>query len=225
MQSECAWIEGPDWTDRAERLSAFPKHGKNAMKSSANSKVSKPAREHLSRAAGQELQQIGTQGSPDRNKKEAKLEQQLKDAKEQLKVASQRGKGDKGKGEGTKGKDDKPGPKIDPNTGRPPVCFQVQKDGVCNRQNCPHSHHPQDTGRTKTGDLTKAAKRAEEEAASAAAKGKGKGKGKGKKGAGDKDKSKILCKFTKKYEKCPKHPSIGIDCPYNHRKREFDEKG
>ena len=35
----------------------------------------------------------------------------------------------------------------------------------------------------------------------------------------------MLCKFTKKDEKCQKHPFIGGDCPYNHRKREFDEKG
>ena len=76
-------------------------------------------------------------------------------------------------------------PKIDPNTGRPPVCFQMQREGKCDRSpNCPYSHHPQDTGRTPTGALTRAAKRAAAEDAAGAQKGKGKGKGKGKKGGG-----------------------------------------
>ena len=35
----------------------------------------------------------------------------------------------------------------------------------------------------------------------------------------------MLCRHTAKGDRCPKHPSVGGDCPYNHRKGEFDEKG
>ena len=51
---------------------------------------------NAARAAGQEMQTTGTQGSPDKSKKEVKLEKQLEKAKEQLKAAGQKGKG-KGK--------------------------------------------------------------------------------------------------------------------------------
>ena len=89
-----------------ERLFAVRRHGKNATKFSANLKRPKPANGRASRAAGQELQQTGAQGSPKKSEREVKLEQQLKDAKAQVKAAGQKGKGDKdkGRGKGDKGK-------------------------------------------------------------------------------------------------------------------------
>ena len=106
-------------------------------------------------------------------KRDAQLEKALKEA-EAWKLAAQKGKGKGKKGKGTP---DVPTVQKDPNTGRPPVCFRMKKDGKCDRPNCPYSHHPADTGRTPSGALTKAAKAAQAaESAAAAQKGK-KGKG------------------------------------------------
>ena len=100
----------------------------------------------------------------------------------------------------------------------------MRDKGTCSRgADCKYSHHPQDTGRTKTGALTKAGKKREEDA-SAALKGKGKGKSKGKNQTKSKDKSKILCKHVKNDKRCPNHPTEGGNCEYNHRRKEFDEK-
>ena len=83
---------------------------------------------NASRAAGQELQQVGIQGSPGTGtKKEAALRKKLEEANAKLKSGGlDKGKG-KGKGK-SKGKDGKPsGPKINPETNRPFVATKCGK--------------------------------------------------------------------------------------------------
>ena len=145
------------------------------------------------------------------------------------------GKRGKGGGKGKeKGKGD--GPKS--------VCYEFRDTGKCKfGDDCRYSHDPKDTGRTRQGALTKAAKKkaaaaakaaadAASEAAAAAAKaaagkpGKAGGKGGGKggkegKGGDPNSKKKILCKFIKDPSKgtCNR----GKDCPFSHNKRLFDD--
>ena len=132
---------------------------------------------NASRAAGQEHVMAAQEGK-DKAKREAKRDAQLEKALKEAAawksyhsdLAAQKGKG---KGKKGKGAPDAPTVQKDPNTGRPPVCFRMKKDGKCDRPNCPYSHHPADTGRTPSGALTKAAKAAQAaETAAAAQKGK-----------------------------------------------------
>ena len=184
---------------------------------------------NASRAAGQEHVMAAQEGNDKAKakrdaKRDAQLEKALKEA-EAWKLAAQKGKGKGKKGKGTP---DVPTVQKDPNTGRPPVCFRMKKDGKCDRPNCPYSHHPADTGRTPSGALTKAAKAAQAAESAAAAqkgkKGKASGKGKGDTPAG-KDKSKMLCKHVKDGKKCPNHPREGGNCQYCHVRSKFDKDG
>jgi len=143
----------------------------------------------------------------------------------------------KGKGKGKKGKD---GGKGDGGKGGfKTVCYEFRDKGTCKYgDNCRYDHDAKVTGRTPTGALTRAAKKAQAAGVSQqqqpqqpqpkqpkggnqqdpAAGGQGKD---GAKGQG-KDKKKILCRYIKKDQACP---AAQGQCPYSHRKNYFDDKG
>jgi len=139
-------------------------------------------------------------------------------------------KGDKGGKKGRDGGDPREG-KGPRDPEKKPPCFEFRDTGKCKYgDNCRFSHSPKDTGRTPTGALTKAARKAAAKAgaggspsgqaeadASAAGKGRGRGKGKGKEG---KDRKTIICKYIKDPKKgtCPD----GKNCTFSHSKRLFD---
>ena len=137
-----------------------------------------------------------------------------------------KGQGDrKGKGKG-QGKDD----------GEKQVCYNMRDKGTCEfGANCRFSHDPKLTGRTPSGALTKAAKKAGIQKPAPAAKvkaqneqqgGQEKPKGRGKNNPDKKpaaNKKKILCKYLKikGLGNCPD----GKNCPYSHSAKSFDKGG